>query len=253
MDKNLLHVKSSLDRWVNLRNSPKELQNEALPDPLQVAQVHKDEYISLICALFGYGNARAIVNFLSSLDFSLLHVNEQQLKKELKNRVYRFQNNQDIVEFFITLQRLKQETSIEDIFLQGYQKNHDVMAGINQIIQKLYSLNPHHSRGYTFLLGKTFQTKPISTYKRWNMYLRWMVRDDALDMGLWKKANKAHLLAPLDTHTHKMALKLKLIQRKTYDFKAVLELTKTFQKFDKNDPIKYDFALYRLGQEKREL
>jgi hypothetical protein len=41
--------------------------------------------------------------------------------------------------------------------------------------------------------------------------------------------------------------------RKNYDIKASIELTKTLKKFDENDPIKYDFALYRIGQEKIEI
>lgn len=82
------------------------------------------------------------------------------------------------------------------------------------------------------------------------MYLRWMVRKDRLDLGLFKKIDKKDLLIPLDTHTHKVALAFCLMQRKTYDFKAVLELTQKLKEFDNLDPIKYDFALYRLGQSK---
>ena len=82
------------------------------------------------------------------------------------------------------------------------------------------------------------------------MYLRWMVRKDALDMGLWSKIDKKDLLIPLDTHTFKMSQKLKLLKRKSYDMKAVHELTERFRKWDPYDPVKYDFALYRLGQEK---
>jgi len=88
------------------------------------------------------------------------------------------------------------------------------------------------------------------TYKRYMMYLRWMVRKDELDMGLWSKIDKKDLLMPLDTHTFKVSRKLGLLKRKSYDMKAVLELTNRFKQWDKNDPVKYDFALYRLGQEK---
>nr|MBL0703263.1 DUF2400 family protein [Sulfurospirillum sp.] len=76
---------------------------------------------------------------------------------------------------------------------------------------------------------------------------------DNLDMGLWTSVKKEHLLAPLDTHTFKIGQKLGLIKRKTYDFKAVLELTESFKKMDLDDPVKFDFALYRIGQEKSKL
>ena len=75
-----------------------------------------------------------------------------------------------------------------------------------------------------------------------------MVRKDALDLGLWSEISLQDLLMPLDTHTQKMALKWELLKRKSYDFKAVLELTQKLKEFDPKDPIKYDFALYRLGQ-----
>ena len=53
---------------------------------------------------------------------------------------------------------------------------------------------------------------------------------------------------PLDVHTHRVSLNLGLISRKSYDFKAVRELTDKLCEFDPADPIKYDFALYRIGQ-----
>jgi uncharacterized protein (TIGR02757 family) len=77
-----------------------------------------------------------------------------------------------------------------------------------------------------------------------------MVREDSIDLGLWKGVKKSDLLMPLDTHTFAVSRNLGLLNRKTYDLKAVLELTEKLKTFDKDDPIKYDFALYRLGQEK---
>lgn len=250
MTKQLLHTKKLLDTLVIKRNNPFELSSYALADPIQVASRYKDEYIALICALFGYGNAKAIVNFLNSLDFSLLQKNENEIKQRLLGKVYRFQNEQDIIQFFITLRRLKQNTTLEEIFTAKYLQAGDILQALSHLIQTLYSVNSYRSRGYLFLLGKPYDKEPISTYKRWHMYLRWMVRKDNLDMGLWRDVSPSKLYAPLDTHTHKMALQFALIKRKTYDFKAVRELTYMFRKFDRDDPIKYDFALYRLGQEK---
>jgi uncharacterized protein (TIGR02757 family) len=75
-----------------------------------------------------------------------------------------------------------------------------------------------------------------------------MVRDEYPDLGLWEKVNKKDLIIPLDIHTHKVSLKLGLIKRKTYDLQAAIELTNKLKEFDPTDPIKYDFALYRIGQ-----
>ncbi len=244
---NKTEVKKRLDFWADKKNSITELSENASADPLQVACKHKDEFIALICALFAYGNAKVIVKFLNSLDFSLLNKSEDSIRSGLENKKYRFQTNEDVVQFFMTLSHVKKETTLEDIFLSGYKNTHDILNGIYALIECLYDINPYRSKGYEFLLGKVGTN---SAYKRYNMYLRWMVRCDNLDLGLWKNVNKSDLLAPLDTHTHKMALKFGLVKRKSYDIKACLELTESFKKFDKNDPIKYDFALYRMGQEK---
>jgi uncharacterized protein (TIGR02757 family) len=244
-----MDIKQRLDLEVQKRDSYSEISEEK-PDPMLVARIYKDEYISLICALFAYGNARLIVKFLQSLDFDLLGADDDKIKKVLSKHYYRFQNSDDVSQFFITLKRLKNEISLQELFLEGYKKENQVLDGLETLISKLWSLNNHNSHGYKFLLGSPPDKKSSSTYKRWNMYLRWMVRDDSIDMGLWSYVDKADLLMPLDTHTFKVSLALGLLKRKTYDLKAVIELTEKLKTFDKNDPIKYDFALYRLGQEK---
>lgn len=73
---------------------------------------------------------------------------------------------------------------------------------------------------------------------------------DCLDLGLWKNVRTADLILPLDTHTFKVSQKLGLLERKNYDLKSALLITQKLKEFDVFDPIKYDFALYRLGQEK---
>ena len=82
------------------------------------------------------------------------------------------------------------------------------------------------------------------------MYLRWMVRKDAIDFGLWQGVNPADLIIPLDTHTFHVARSLGLLRRKQYDLQAALELTEKLKSFDPRDPVRYDFALYRIGQER---
>jgi len=242
-------MKNLLEKESKKRDSLTELSYDS-PDPLMVASRYKDEYISLICALFAYGSAKQIVKFLDKLDFSLLDRSEKEIKEALKGYYYRFQNETDVSEFFITIKRLKEYDSIESIFYEGYKKEHSVIDGLNLLIGKILELNPHKSHGYNFLIGTPPTQKSKSTYKRYNMYLRWMVRKDNLDFGLWQKIDKKDLLIPLDTHTFKVSQKLGLLKRKSYDLKAVIELTKKLKEFDENDPVKYDFALYRIGQER---
>ena len=81
------------------------------------------------------------------------------------------------------------------------------------------------------------------------MFLRWMVRQDdkGVDFGIWKKISPASLICPLDVHVARVARKLNLLHRKQNDWQAAVELTEALRKLDKNDPVKYDFALFNLG------
>jgi len=246
----LQNIKKILDKEVEARNSLSEISVER-PDPLLVASRYNDETIALLCALFAYGNVKAIIKFLECLDFSLLEASDEKIKKELSSHYYRFQNSQDVAAVFIALKRLKEVDSIENIFYEGYKKEQNILEGLWNFITHLKEVYPYESRGYKFLVGSVPKKMAgAGTYKRYLMYLRWMVRNDHLDLGLWCKIDKKDLLMPLDTHTFKVSQKLGLLHRKTYDMKAVLELTETLKTFDILDPIKYDFALYRLGQEK---
>ncbi len=243
-------IKHMLDNEVLTRNNNSELSYDK-PDPLLIASQYKDESIALICALFAYGNAKLIVKFLDSLDFSLLEASDEVIRQRLSTHYYRFQNSDDVVVIFIALKRLKKIDSIENLFYKGYKKEHNILDGLWSFISALQEIYPYESRGYKFLIGSVPKKINLAgTYKRYLMYLRWMVRSDELDLGLWSKIDKKDLLIPLDTHTFKVSQKLGLLERKTYDMKATLELTSKLKIFDSLDPIKYDFALYRLGQEK---
>ena len=92
-----------------------------------------------------------------------------------------------------------------------------------------------------------------STCKRLNMYLRWMVRKDnkGVDFGIWNNISPAQLVCPCDVHVDRVARKLKLIKRKQTDWHTAIELTTNLRQFDKNDPVKYDFALFGLGVEEK--
>jgi uncharacterized protein (TIGR02757 family) len=88
-----------------------------------------------------------------------------------------------------------------------------------------------------------------SACKRINMFLRWMVREkkSGVDFGLWKKIKPSALSIPLDVHSGNTARMLGILQRRQNDIKAVHELDKILRKFDVQDPVKYDFALFGIG------
>ena len=275
----LSQIKSLLDEQLLQKNTLENLYD--YPDPLQIARQHKDPVIALICALFAYGNAKCIVKFLASLDFSLLDMSDEKIMREIisANKIYRFENAQDVANIFITAKRLR-DIDLQEMIICGAnfsanlsqqnlnsdQKsseklsnlnaipnsnltpNFDIIHGVNTLMREIYALNSYRSFGYEFFFGKVFEREPISAYKRYNMWLRWMVRKSDIDLGLFDKISLSALILPLDTHTHKVSLKIGLCSRKSYDYKAAFEITQNLRQFDPQDPIKYDFAIYRLGQ-----
>jgi len=245
-----IEIKQLLDLEVAKRNCEGEICEERL-DPIMVAHKYKDPIISLICALFAYGNVKQIVKFLNSLDFSLLQKSDDEIREGLKKHYYRFQKSEDVAALFIALKRLNEKSTLEEVFKSGYLKNRSTIEGINEVIKALGELYPYESMGYNFLISQvTLKTKGAGALKRWMMYLRWMVREDSIDMGLWSGVDKSDLIIPLDTHTFNVSKKMGLLSRKSYDLQAAIELTAKLREFDKEDPLKYDFALYRIGQEK---
>jgi uncharacterized protein (TIGR02757 family) len=91
-----------------------------------------------------------------------------------------------------------------------------------------------------------------SACKRLNLYLRWMVRRDGVDLGVWRCPEPRQLVLPLDTHTRAMARRLRLTRYRSPGWAMALDITRHLRRFDPEDPVKYDFALYRLDQWKRE-
>ena len=88
--------------------------------------------------------------------------------------------------------------------------------------------------------------------KRWNLYLRWMVRGpDAVDLGAWRGVPAAALVVPLDTHVHRVARALGLTGRRDASWRTAEEITAALRRIDPDDPVRYDFALCHLGMSGR--
>ncbi len=88
-----------------------------------------------------------------------------------------------------------------------------------------------------------------SACKRWHLFLRWMVRRDEVDPGIWQGVDPARLVVPLDTHMWRVCQGLGLTDRKTVGLKAALEVTEGFREVSPADPVKYDFALMHASVE----
>jgi uncharacterized protein (TIGR02757 family) len=140
--------------------------------------------------------------------------------------------------------------SIERFFTQGYDSSDtNIIPALTTFCDSLSAMyaqrhNGRLSGGLKYLLASPTRG---SACKRLNLFLRWMVRDDDVDPGLWKSVDAAKLIVPVDVHMGRLCKILGLYDRKTVSLSAAVEITQSFVEIEPGDPVKYDFALSRIG------
>jgi uncharacterized protein (TIGR02757 family) len=94
-----------------------------------------------------------------------------------------------------------------------------------------------------------FFSRPSSggACKRLNLFLRWVVRCDRVDLGLWTRVHASQLIVPLDTHVMRVGRCLRLTQKKTAGWRMAEDITQALRRLDPDDPVRYDFAICHLG------
>jgi uncharacterized protein (TIGR02757 family) len=125
----------------------------------------------------------------------------------------------------------------------------DYVGALSRFLRSLRSFSPSRrpfSRGLSFLLPSPSSG---SACKRQHLFLRWMVRSDDFDLGLWTggRFSPARLLLPMDTHVHRISRFLGLTRRRTADLAASREATAWLFRLAPGDPVAFDWALSRLG------
>jgi uncharacterized protein (TIGR02757 family) len=232
------------------------------PDPLQFACRYSArgdmEIAALLASVLAYGRVEQIGKTLSNLfgrmgkspyEF-VLNFSETDRQKLLGLK-HRFTTGGDICDLLELLKyAFEQHGSIEKHFLSGYNKAEKniipVLSNFCESLLKTYAARHRTApgRGLKYLLAG-----PASggAAKRLNLFLRWMVRDDEVDLGLWKSIDKAKLIVPMDVHMFRVSGMLKLHHRKNISLKVAVEVTDRFGRIEPDDPVKYDFALCRIG------
>jgi uncharacterized protein (TIGR02757 family) len=244
-------------------------QSQISPDPLQFLHLYKDkkdiEVMGFVASVFAYGNVKQIINTLNKFveisknqpykyitSFSV-HQNDERLK----NLYHRFYSVEDVSNFFLVLEKVYSEfTSLKNLFLKYYNSEDE------NIRNALSGFSNHFIKEIKNCTGKknlTIGTKfmfPLpelgSACKRKNLFLRWMVRKDELDFGLWNEIPANKLIIPVDTHVSRVCKKFKLTSRKNVSWQMAEEITNNLKKFDPDDPVKYDFAICHIGMRKLE-
>jgi uncharacterized protein (TIGR02757 family) len=94
-----------------------------------------------------------------------------------------------------------------------------------------------------------FFSRPSSggACKRLNLFLRWMVRHDRVDLGVWSRVRPAQLIVPLDTHVIRLGQCLRLTRYKSPGWRMAADITASLRTLDPIDPVKYDFSICHVG------
>lgn len=248
---NQAELKEFLDEKVQRYNHPTFIES----DPIQIPHLYtlkEDIEISgFLTATISWGNRKMIIRNSQKLmaklgnspyDFVMNH-NQNDLEK-LSDFVHRTFNGNDCATFIKSLKHIYQNhAGLEAVFSKNIQTN-----TLQQNISNFKSIFFEIKHDYR---TQKHVSDPVnnSAAKRINMFLRWMVRNDkaGVDLGIWRTISPAQLSCPLDVHSGNVARKLGLLRRKQNDAKALSELDSNLQALDKNDPVKYDFALFGLG------
>ncbi len=236
-------------------------------DPLyfshQYSGKQNREIVGLISAVLAYGNVKQIrVSIQTALEplglspiDTIKKLDPYQAAKEYQSFVHRFNTGKDIALLLYYLHQIYTcYPSLEDFFLKGFNsEDPTIEEGLSQFARNLFMLDcsPFYQgvlppdAGVRYLI-----TSPAkgSACKRLNMFLRWMIRpDDGVDFGLWKGVDASQLIFPMDAHTARISYYIGLTERKSASWKMALEVTENVKKIASDDPVKYDFALSRLG------
>ncbi len=221
------------------------------PDPLQFLYNYtsqKDiEAVALIASSLAYGRVgqilKAVGYILNILGESpaeyLQNVSTDELRHKLNGFVYRFNDEKDVCYFLLAIGNFLRQGTLEELFVSGF--NGDIVQGANNFVSNFVSYMGHK----TTLLPLPSRG---SACKRLFLFLRWMVRRDNVDLGLWAKSIPASsLIIPLDTHAWSIASNLGLCTRRSACLLAAKEITESYRDICEADPVKYDFAVTRFG------
>jgi uncharacterized protein (TIGR02757 family) len=171
----------------------------------------------------------------------------------LAGLVHRWASGRDLVAFVWTIgQMLGRAGSIERFFLEGLDAGAaDVEAALESFGERARALDVTRAYGRRPVRPGVwfFFPRPStgSACKRLNLYLRWMVRRDEIDMGVWAGVAPARLVVPLDTHVIRVGRCLGLTRRRTPGWAMAVEITESLRALDPVDPVRYDFSLCHLG------
>lgn len=240
------------------------LNSDPLLFPHRYADARDAEVVAFLASALAYGSVVTIKKDVERVlavlgprpHDAVLSRDPEALLAELAGFKHRFTTARHLTWLLhVIKQGLAEFGSLEKLFLAGYRPDApNTKEALTAFVEQLVGYAPSpvypgpravRSDGALFLLPSP---KTGAACKRLNLFLRWVVRrDDDLDLGLWKSVSPSKLVIPLDTHVARISRAIGLTTRRSSDWKAAEDITNTLSALDPADPLKYDFAITRLG------
>jgi uncharacterized protein (TIGR02757 family) len=254
------YLREFLDRRLSEKRAALRLSASA-EDPIgtiyRYSRAEDLEIAALIASSLAYGQRKVFVPIVKGI-FDVMgaspydFVRSADVRRYFDGLIYRF-NSSDDIRCLVHASRHLVETygSLESAFVIERRQDDTLYETLCSFVSLL--------RGLDFSpLGLPVEGSPSFSYlipdprkkgacKRLNMFLRWMVRKDDVDLGIWSGVSRSELIIPLDTHVQKASSVLGLTSRPGNSWAVAEDITASLRCLDPSDPLKYDFLLFSLG------
>jgi len=255
-----LELRSVLERLYADFNYP-----DSATDPIQIVRRYTRsddrEVVGFVAAALAFGRVTSVLQSIERVlavmgNRPAAYVRQFEPRRDataFDGIVHRWTRERDIVALvWVMHQMIASAGSIEAFFVRGDDgASPDVQGALDSFSTRALSLDLRAAYGRVPRRPGVcyFFPRPSagSACKRLNLFLRWMVRKDALDLGVWSRVPPARLVVPLDTHVIKVGRCLKLTTYTSPGWRMARDITASLRVLDPDDPVKYDFALCHLG------
>lgn len=251
---NQRQLKKILDRLcrqyaADFRRSPKEFfvtRRDPILFPHRYSDFHNIEAAAFLAATFAYGNVTSLCAFIDHL-LEMLEPSPYDFLRRGPSAVqelqhhkpyYRLHKADEILSLLRMLSLVYSEQgSLYEVFRKSYYKYSIMKERLAGFVQELNQIS---GQSLKFFVPSPADGSPC---KRLNLFLRWMVRRDSIDFGLWREVKPADLVMPVDTHIGRVAYRLGWISTPSLTWQKAEAVTNALRDFDPDDPTRYDFSL----------
>ena len=240
-------------------------REESATDPVHLVRPFADpadrEIAGFCAAALAFGRVGSVINSINTL-LAIMGPHPAAFVRgfdpsaphpELRAMVHRWTRGIDLVALLWVLrQMLEARGSLEGFFLDGYLPEHeDIGPALDSFSTRALALDLRKAYGKVPKRAGVcyFFPRPSagSACKRLNLFLRWMIRNDEIDLGVWTGVPPSKLVVPLDTHILRLGKCLRLTRYNSAGWKMAADITSSLRALEPADPIRYDFSLCHVG------